>query len=326
MKQRLVWLRKQRPSWGPRKLLAFLAAREPSLKLPAASTVGDFLKREGLVRSARRRLFHGATPTNLQQAHAPNDCWCVDFKGDFIVEHRRCYPLTVTDSFSRFLLGCEALDSVATKGAWPVFERLFHEYGLPNSIRSDNGAPFASSGLAGLSRLAVWWLRLGIRLERIPPGQPQYNGRHERMHRTMKAEATKPPEATFPAQQRRFDAWREDFNTERPHEALGNEVPAAIYQPSARSMPSRLQDFEYPSHLLLRRVHQNGCIKWKKRYVHLSEALGGQVIGLEQVDEGMYAIRFCALELGFLDVRGSPPKLVPVVDRVVRPADRHAVS
>jgi transposase InsO family protein len=312
MRQRLIRLRTERPTWGPRKMLAFLAAREPGLRLPAASTVGDFLKREGLVRPRRRRTFRAATPTGLHKANAPNDCWCVDFKGDFVVENRRCFPLTVTDLYSRFLLGCEALPSTHTDPAMRVFERLFHEYGLPSAIRSDNGTPFASTGLAGLSRLSVWWMRLGIRLERIPPGKPQHNGQHERMHRTLKAETTKPAEATFVAQQRRFDDWREDFNTERPHEALDNAVPAALYTPSQRSMPSKLKEYEYPPHLLLRLVHNQGAIKWKKRHVYVSESLKGQVVGLEELDDKLFALRFLNLELGFFDARGPVGKVLPL--------------
>lgn len=310
MKRRVLFVRRQHPSWGPRKILGFLALREPSLDLPAISTVGDLLKREGLVASKRRASRRSATPTGLEEATAPNDCWAVDFKGDFVVEHRRCYPLTISDSFSRFLLGCEALDTTATAMARPVFERLFREYGLPSAIRSDNGPPFASTGLAGLSKLSVWWLRLGIRLERIPPGKPQHNGRHERMHRTLKAEATTPPEPTFAAQQRRFDAFREYFNTERPHEALGNNLPAAVYQPSQRDVPTTLPDIEYPAHHLLRRVHNQGGFKWRSRYLHLSDSLVGEVVSLEEVDNDSWAIRFGDLQLGFLDDRGESPKVV----------------
>ncbi len=266
MSTKLIALRKRRPRWGPGKILAWLEKREPQLDLPASSTVGELFKREGLILTRRRRRFPAkATPTNLHQPLAPNDLWCVDFKGDFIVDHRRCYPLTATDAFSRFLLGCHALESTNTEGARPVFERLFREYGLPGAIRSDNGPPFASTGLAGLSKLAVWWMRLGIRLERIPPGKPQYNGQHERMHRTLKAEATKPPEATFAAQQRRFDDFRFDFNVERPHEALGNEMPSSVYSPSSRDFPSTLRALEYPGHYALRGIRTDGSIKWRAR-------------------------------------------------------------
>jgi transposase InsO family protein len=312
MKQRLLLVRTRYPHWGARKILSWLEKREPSLELPAASTVGDLLKREGLIPPRRRSQHRGASPTGLQEPHSPNDCWGVDFKGDFVVQHRRCYPLTVTDSFSRFLLGCDALDTTAINVARPVFERLFLEYGLPSAIRSDNGCPFASTGLAGLSKLSVWWMRLGIRLERIPPGQPQHNGRHERMHRTLKAEATKPPEATFAAQQRRFDVFRAYFNTERPHEALGNDVPATVYQPSLRQLPSTLPDIEYPSHHLLRRVHPSGCIKWRKREVYVSAALEGEVLSLEEVADDIWALRFCALQLGYVDARSQSPKMLPL--------------
>jgi len=310
LRQRVIALRKQRPTWGPKKLLSRLATVDPSLALPAVSTVGDWLKRSGLVRPRRKVLRRRAVPTSLSQPHAANDCWSADFKGDFPLERRRCYPLTVTDNFSRFLLGCVALTSTATAEARPVFERLFLEYGLPSAIRTDNGPPFASTGLAGLSKLAVWWLRLGIRLERIPPGQPQHNGRHERMHRTLKAETLLPPAATLVGQQRRFDNWRVDFNTERPHEALGNDVPASVYQPSQRDMPRTLPDIEYPSHFLLRRIHTEGALKWRKRYVHLCDALKGEVVGLEETSDGVWAIHFASLQLGYLDERGEKSRIV----------------
>lgn len=309
----LIALRKRRPHWGPRKMLAWMGKHEPLVALPAASTVGELLKREGLIPDRRRRRFPAAaSPTNLLEPVAPNDCWCVDFKGQFVVGHRLCYPLTVTDAVSRFLLGCVGLESVSTEGAKLVFERLFHEYGLPLAIRSDNGAPFASTGLAGLSKLSVWWTRLGIRLERIPPGKPQYNGRHERMHRTLKAEATQPPEATFVAQQRRFDDFRLDFNVERPHEALGNEMPSSVYSPSSRDFPRKLPALEYPENQLLRSVRHDGCIKWKGQSLYVSEALIGQVVGLEEMDDRLWHMNFGALLLGVVDGRGKRHKLLPV--------------
>lgn len=313
MRTRLIALRKRRPRWGPRKILSWLEKHEPQLELPASSTVGDLFKREGLILTRRRRRFPAkATPSNLHEALAPNDLWCVDFKGDFIVDHERCYPLTATDAFSRFLLGCHALKSTNTEGARPVFERLFREYGLPGAIRSDNGPPFASTGLAGLSKLAVWWMRLGIRLERIPPGKPQYNGQHERMHRTLKAETTKPPEATFTAQQRRFDDFRFDFNVERPHEALGNEMPSSVYSPSSRDFPPKLTELEYPSHHALRGIRSDGSIKWKTSNFYVSAALIGEVVGVEEMDDQLWHLHFGSLLLGVIDGRGKAIKLLPV--------------
>lgn len=312
MAKTLVALRKKRPSWGPRKLLGYLETREPELELPAASTVGELLKREGLVKSRRRRRWPaGATPTALEEPQAPNDCWAVDFKGQFVVEREYCYPLTTSDLFSRFLLGCTALRSTETRGARATFERLFQEYGLPRAIRSDNGVPFSSVTLGGLSPLAVWWVRLGIRLERIPPGQPQHNGRHERMHKTLKAEACKPPQPTFGAQQHRFDAFRLDFNIERPHEALDNEVPAAIYEPSQRAYPSNPAELEYPGHFAPRRVRHNGGIKLLSQELYLAESLAGEVIGFEELDDRLWHLHFGPVFLGILDGRGRKLKLIP---------------
>ena len=312
MAKKLIALREKRPKWGPRKILGYLETHESGLELPAASTVGELFKREGLVKSKRRRRWPaGATPTGLVEPKAPNDCWGVDFKGQFVVDHEYCYPLTTSDLFSRFLLGCTALRSTATLGVWPIFERLFREYGLPGAIRSDNGVPFSSIALGGLSALAVWWVRLGIRLERIPPGQPQHNGRHERMHKTMKAEACKPPEATMPAQQRRFDAFRLDFNIDRPHEALGNEAPAAVYEPSQRCYPSKLPELEYPGQFALRRVRHDGSIKLLRQELYLSEPLAGEIVGLEEMDDQLWHLHFGPIFLGILDGRGKRLKLIP---------------
>ncbi len=309
--ERLVALRKSRPSWGPRKLLDALAMKAPSLRLPAASTVGELLKRKGLVTSRRRRRWPAAaTPTELLEATAPNDCWAVDFKGDFIVNHARCYPLTATDNFSRFVLGCTVLPSTAMAGAKPVFVRLFEEYGLPSAIRSDNGTPFSSVGLGGLSELSVWWVRLGIRLERIPPGKPQHNGRHERMHRTLKAEACLPQD-DFEAQQRCFDDYRLDFNTERPHEALDGVPPSAVYEPSQRSYPSTTPELEYPGRFELRRVHHTGGIRLCGRELYVSSALAGEVVGLEEMDDRLWHLHFGPLFLGVIDGRGRKLRLIP---------------
>jgi transposase InsO family protein len=310
--RKLIALREKRPSWGPRKMLAYLKSHEPDLGLPAASTVGELLKREGLVKSRRRRRWPaGATPTGLKQPKAPNDCWAVDFKGQFVVDHDYCWPLTTSDLFSRFLLGCTGLRSTDARGVKPLFERLFQEYGLPKAIRSDNGVPFSTTALGGLSRLAVWWVRLGIRPERIPPGQPQHNGCHERMHRTMKAEACKPAESTLEAQQRRFDAFRLDFNIDRPHEALGNEMPAAVYEPSQRCYPAKLSELEYPDHFALRRVRHDGGIRLLKQEVYLSKPLIDEVVGLEEMDDQLWHLHFGPLFLGILDGRGSKLRLIP---------------
>ena len=312
MSKKLVALRQKRPTWGPRKMLGYLETHEPELELPAASTVGELLKREGLVKSRRRRRWPaGATPTGLKEPKAPNDCWGVDFKGQFVIDHEYCWPLTTSDLFSRFLLGCTGLRSTATGGVKPIFVRLFQEYGLPNAIRSDNGVPFSSVALGGLSMLAVWWVRLGIRLERIPPGQPQHNGRHERMHRTLKAEACKPPEPTLAAQQRRFDDFRLDFNIDRPHEALANKSPAAVYEPSQKCYPSQLPELEYPSHFALRRVRHDGSVKLLSQELYLSGPLAGEVVGLEEMDDQLWHLHLGPIFLGILDGRGRRLKLIP---------------
>ena len=317
MASQLLELRRKRPTWGPRKMLAWLQTKNPKTEFPAASTVGDLLKRKGLVVSIpRRRSFPNDAPPNLKKAFAPNDCWCVDFKGHFFINNRRCYPLTVTDNFSRFLLGCDALLTMSVEDARPVFTRIFLEYGLPRTIRSDNGAPFASNGPGGLCPLAVWWLRLGIRLERIPPGKPQHNGRHERMHRTLKAETTRPPESTNRAQQRRFDEWRVDYNTERPHEALKNAVPAKFYRASRRKLPAELSEIKYPGHYDVRRVAEGGHIKLGGKYLWVSQALPGERIGLEEVDDDVWRLYFGRLLLGIVDARLDKLQMmqVPVID------------
>ena len=232
----LVEARRKHPRWGPRKLLVWLHKRHPQWRWPAPSTAGDILKRYGLVepRVRRRKPQHPGRPK--LDVHSPNDLWSCDFKGEFRMGDRRyCYPLTVADRCSRYLLGCDGQLSTAYAGARPVFERLFREKGLPKAMLNDNGTPFSSTALAGLSKLSVWWIKLGIQPLRIEPGHPEQNGGHERMHRDLKAETTRPPAAELAAQQRLFDAFREEFNEERPHEALGQQTPAELYTPSPRS-------------------------------------------------------------------------------------------
>jgi putative transposase len=219
--------RRKHPRWGPRKLIVVLQRRRPELQLPAASTVGDILRRNGLVGRRRRIRRSSPYPDRLGGYEGPNAVWCADFKGHFAVGGRRCHPVTITDGFSRFLLRCKALRQPRYFPTRQVFESAFREYGLPESIRTDNGAPFSTLAPGGLSRLAVWWIRLGIRPERIFPGRPDQNGRHERMHSTLKAEVCRPPCSSFHAQQRAFDAFRSEYNQVRPHEALGGHVPSS---------------------------------------------------------------------------------------------------
>lgn len=295
----LLDLRHKHPTWGAKKLLGILTRRQPRAPWPAPSTVALILARHGLIRSPRRRRtpLHPGRP--LTPMTAPNAIWTADFKGQFkTLDGLYCFPLTIVDGFSRYLLTCRALGSVRHRETRPVFERLFREYGLPDRIRTDNGAPFASMALGRLSQLSVWWIRLGIRPELIEPGQPQQNGRHERMHRTLKAETTRPVAAHRRSQQRRFDTWRVEYNTERPHEALGQRAPSALYRPSTRPFPSKLLALEYPNHFDVRLVSTNGGIRWNSRWVNVSHLLGHEYIGLEPIDDGIWNVYFGPLWLG----------------------------
>ena len=297
-------LREEHPTWGARKLRQVLGARHPATVWPAASTITTLLKRAGLVaprrRGARDRAAWAEAP-GLTPAAAPNAVWAADFKGEFrLGTGPECYPLTVTDLHSRFVLGLAGLPGTAGLPARQQFLQLFERYGLPAVIRTDNGPPFgAPRALGGLSALAVWWIRLGIRPERIRKGRPQENGAHERMHRTLKAEATRPAAATFAAQQRRFDAWRHTFNTLRPHEALGMTPPATHYEPSPRRYPRRLPPLDYPAHAELRRVNGNGAIRWRREAVFLSHVLTGEYVGVEETGDEEWTISLGPLRLGY---------------------------
>lgn len=302
----LLGLRRKHPTWGPRKLLAYLAKRAPEEAWPSASTAGAILKRHGLVQERRR--WRSRAPVErgrLTQATAPNQVWACDFKGQFrTADGQLCYPLTVTDSYSRYLLGVEGLVSVGEPSSWPVFERLFRSYGLPQVIRSDNGSPFASGrSLAGLTRLSVRWLKLGIKPERIKPGHPEQNGSHERMHRDLKRETVRPPAANKAAQQARFDEFRQIRNQDRPHEALGQKTPAELYSTSPRPYPSKLIEPCYPGHFEVRYVRPAGEIKFRGRYLFLGEALRGEHVGLEEFDDGCWSLYFADFLLGRFDER-----------------------
>lgn len=306
IRELLIQSRKQHPSWGPKKLRAWLEPRHPNVQLPAASTIGDILQRAGLVtaRSRRRRLVgQQGLVTPAQEA---NQVWSTDYKGQFRLGNGRyCYPLTVTDDFSRFVLGCDAHQRTTAQNARKSFEKLFHCYGLPDAMRSDNGTPFASVGAGRLTRLSAWWLKLGIRLERITPGRPQENGRHERMHRTLKAETTRPPSASHAGQQRRFDTWRNEYNQERPHEALEQSTPTQFYCSSGRPYPKQVPSPEYPGHYEVRRVRHDGSIRFRGLEMFLSEALSREPVGLYEVDDGLWRICFCSLDLAVFDERAG---------------------
>ena len=300
----LLEARCRHPSWGGKKLLTIVHKRHPRWELPCRSTVCDILSRNGMVpkRRNRRRIGHPGKPSSV--ILAPNDVWSADFKGQFKTgDGVYCYPLTVADGFSRYLLGCQALSSTAVAGATPVFRRLFQEYGLPTRIRTDNGVPFATNTLARLSALSAWWVRLGVLPELIEPGKPQQNGRHERLHKTLKAEATRPPAGSLAAQQRKFNHFRTEYNDERPHEALDQQTPASVYTPSPRLMPPKLPPLEYPDRFEVRYVSANGGIRWNSDWVNVSTVCAGEYVGLEEIDDGIWNVYFGPLKLGRLHER-----------------------
>ena len=299
----IVRLKQDKPHWGARKLRELLVRRlNGDVRVPARSTIHAVLDRHGLVKRMGRKR-HRATGTPLSEGAAPNDLWCADFKGEFKLGNGRyCYPLTVTDHASRYLLLCEALESVREEPAFTAFERLFAERGLPTAIRSDNGVPFASpNGLYGLSRLAVWWLRLGIGIERIRPGHPQQNGRHERMHLTLKKEATRPPGMNSLQQQGRFDDFLDEFNAERPHEALAMKRPADVYVSSERPYVG-LPDLDYPFHDRDILVTACGRICMHKKKINISTVLAGQRLGIREVEEAIWLVSFMRYDLGYIDL------------------------
>lgn len=297
----LLGLRRARPSWGPRKLLAKLSQAESEAAWPSASTAGELLKRAGLVDERRVRRRAPARLGELTVPQHANHVWGVDHKGWVrLGDGSRVEPLTITDGFSRYALSVTATGSTAHAQAKPLFERAFREYGLPEVIRSDNGTPFASVGVGGLSLLSAWWIKLGIRHERIDPGHPQQNGRHERFHLTL-LEAMQPPEPNRAAQERRLAAFVRDYNQERPHEALGQRPPASLYRPSPRPLPRRLPEPAYPSEAAVRRVRSNGTIKWQGELVFVGEALVGEALALEETQTGAWQLRFFDLPLGWID-------------------------
>jgi len=295
----LLTARARHPTWGPRKLLRLLQQQLPTAAWPARSTLALHLKRAGLVTTPRRVRRPGHPGRPQAPMDAPNAIWTADFKGQFrLGDGALCYPLTLADGYSRLLLRCDALTSTQTAESRPVFVRAFQEYGLPVRIRSDNGVPFATQALGRLSPLSVWWVRLGIRPDLIEPASPQQNGRHERMHRTLKAECTRPPRHSRRAQQHRFDTWRREFNELRPHQALADATPAAHYQLSPRPYPTRRPPLEYPGHYEVRRVSRNGGIRWRCTWVNVSQTLGGQDIGFVEIDDAEWDVYFGPLRLG----------------------------
>jgi putative transposase len=298
----IVRLKREYPEWGAPKIREKLRQQSTAPHLPSISTVHAVLDRFGLVHRRRRRRRRSPLGTDLSHPTEPNVLWCADYKGEFMLGNRRyCYPLTVTDFASRYLLTCEALATTQEKFAFTVFERTFKEFGLPHAIRTDNGVPFASAhALYGLSKLAVWWLRLGIQIERIQPGHPQQNGRHERMHLTLKKEATKPAAGNVLQQQARFDTFIEQYNHQRPHQALGMKVPADVYARSPRVYRG-LDDLTYPFHDRTTTVTHCGRICFNRRKINLSQVFAGQNVGVTQVGERIWLVTFMEYDLGYFD-------------------------
>jgi transposase InsO family protein len=299
----IVATKREKPHWGARKIRERLLRRLPhAVRVPAASTIHAVLDRHGLVNHPRRSRTR-AQGTPLSEGLNPNDLWCTDYKGEFMLANRRyCYPLTVSDHASRYLLLCEALESTAETPAFMAFERLFEERGLPEAIRSDNGVPFASpNGLFNLSKLSVWWLRLGIAIERIRPGHPQQNGRHERMQLTLKQQTTRPAAANLLQQQAKFDAFLEEYNQERPHEGLAMRCPAEVYRPSPRPYQG-LPEPHYPFHDKTLVVTSCGRLCLHRKKINLSTSLAGQAVGIREVEEGIWLVSFMRYDLGYIDL------------------------
>ena len=304
VEQALMQMRLRHRTWGARKLLHQVGLHEPGLVLPHPSTVCDMLKRNGLItaRPRRRSIGHPGRPSS--EVNGPNDSWSADFKGQFKTgDGIYCYPLTVTDNYSRYILGCQALAGTLLEPTRAVFTRLFKEHGLPRSIKTDNGVPFSAASLGRLSQLSVWWLKLGVMPVLTEPGCPQQNGRHERMHKTLKAETLKPPAGNSRAQQRKFNTFMREFNEVRPHEALDMHTPSQLHVASLRRMPDKLDPVEYPDRFEVRRVSGNGGIRWHKHWVNVSSTLKGEYIGLEAIDNGIWDVYFSVKKIGRLHER-----------------------
>ncbi len=321
VERQIVAIRRERPTWGAPKIREKLIREYPHIKPPATSTVHAVLDRNGLVKRRKKRRYR-AQGTTLSHVKTPNGLWCADYKGEFLLGNKQyCYPLTITDYRTRYLLACEGLDSTKETFAFTVFERVFKEFGLPNAMRTDNGLPFASpNAMFGLSRLSIWWLRLGINIERIKPGNPQQNGRHERMHLTLKKEATKPASFNFLQQQERFDAFIEQYNNDRPHQALNMKYPGELYTSSAREY-RRPEEPEYPFHDRTIRITNCGRICIGRRKINLSRVFAGQNVGIREVSDKVGLVSFMEFDLGFFDEdenrvapAGNPfsPKVLPM--------------
>jgi transposase InsO family protein len=298
----VIGVRAAHPSWGPKKIKAWLSMQRPQTIWPAQSTIAELLDRRGLVRHRRKRRHVPPHGGPLSPAIAANDVWGIDFKGWFRTgDGARCEPLSLSDLSSRYVLRLQALERIDGEQVWPILETAFSEFGLPRVMRSDNGAPFASTAAGGLSRLGVRLIKAGVVPERIKPGRPQQNGRHERMHLTLKQDTASPPAATLRQQQQRFDAFRTTFNEERPHEALGQTPPAQHYDPPPRPYSGRPREPDYANDQIVRRVRRNGDIKWRGECLFLSETPIGEPVGIRETDEGLFEIRYGPIALGTID-------------------------
>jgi transposase InsO family protein len=302
VEDRVLQARRQYPTWGPKKIRAWLGRREAGSTWPAASTMGEILERAGMVMPRRTRRRTPASTTPLSHAMAPNDVWSLDFKGQFRLGNGRyCYPLTVTDNFSRMLLGCFALEGTRGQEVRQCLEEVFSAHGLPTAMRSDNGSPFASNGILGMSSLGAWWMTLGMKHERIDTGHPEQNGRHERMHLTLKQETTRPPAHTMGAQQERFDSFRTYFNEQRPHEALDMQTPASVHVASSRAY-REAEAWDYSRFDDVRVVAGSGCIRFLRSTVGVTAALAGHEVGLIELDDDVWLVHFCGQDLGLFEV------------------------
>lgn len=316
----LIRARERHPRWGPRKIRALVARSHPNLKLPASSTIGELFRSTGMIKKRRRKLRSDPYAPALGGYVSPNAIWCADFKGHFAVGDERCHPLTVSDGFSRYVLACQSLRRPLSSHVRKVFEQIFRDYGLPDAIRTDNGPPFSSMSVGGLSTLSVWWIKLGIRHERIAPGRPDQNGRHERMHATLKAETASPPRRSFSAQQRAFNAFLQEFNDVRPHEALGMRTPGELYRPSSRTMPKTIQDPTYPNDAITLRTQRHGMITFERAQWYVSGCLKNELIALTPHREDQWLVHFGPVLLGKLDMNsiGRLKRSAPRIKRYRR--------
>lgn len=308
--ERLIALKYRYPKWGPEKLKDWLLLNEPDESWPAASTIGDILKKHGLVKPRKYKKHVVPHTEPFSECDASNRVWSADFKGQFKVGGSYCYPLTISDNYSRFLLMCKGLVGPRLKETMAGFKQVFIEYGLPDAIRTDNGQPFAGMGIGALTSLSIWWLKLGIMPERIELGHPEQNGRHERMHRTLKEAVASPPKTCFSEQQNSFDAFKSEYNFERPHQSLNGKRPADVYRTSQRTYFDKMPEIIYPFNFEIRKVRTNGEIKWFGKKYYVSELLYGEPVGLQMIDDGRALLHFSKLKLGLIDARE---------DKIIRP-------